>query len=452
MPPGLDSASDTGKANGQGNGLGIGKVPPGLAKLFENNEVIRLPPGLDSASDTGKANGQGNGLGIGNIPPGQLKKLYGEEIFSIYSPDDYFDDATEDLREDSFEEKFDKMNKDSKAKEKSNKIKQSKLDKIANAAANGGPPGLAKKVNDGITDTIGNQCVVIGGVYDVTGFTAIKNGKTQDPDKIKVDVVSSVAGTVVNNKQQGNSNSDFDLNGPAGTTYDITATVNPLTPVTRTVTVQASCGAGNNAPTANAGPDQSVTENTVGVTLDGTGSSDSDGTIASYAWTQTAGTTVTLSDVTASQPTFTAPSVVAVGETLTFSLIVTDDDGSDSTADTVDITINDTGVNNAPTLLTQIPDDTVSGNNPTTLIVDLLDVLGGGEDAFFDTEDGAASLTYTITDTITGTVVNSLDITGTTLTLDYKNGNNNDGSGDITVTATDSGGKTATNTFTITRT
>ncbi len=34
---------------------------------------------------------------------------------------------------------------------------------------------------------------------------------------------------------------------------------------------------------------------------------------------------------------------------MTFSLIVTDDDGDSSTADTVDITVNDVGVNNAPT-------------------------------------------------------------------------------------------------------
>ena len=69
--------------------------------------------------------------------------------------------------------------------------------------------------------------------------------------------------------------------------------------------------------------------------LDGTGSSDSDGTIASYAWTQTQGETVTLSDPTASQPSFVAP--LSAG-TATFELRVTDNDGAQSTPDSVLIT------------------------------------------------------------------------------------------------------------------
>ena len=94
----------------------------------------------------------------------------------------------------------------------------------------------------------------------------------------------------------------------------------------------------NTAPTANAGPDQTNIEPRSTVTLNGTGSTDSDGTIAAYAWTQTAGTTVTLSSASAAQPTFTAPLTLA-GETLTFSLVVTDDDGATSSQDTVNVTV-----------------------------------------------------------------------------------------------------------------
>ncbi|HET9864667.1 MAG TPA: PKD domain-containing protein [Steroidobacteraceae bacterium] len=94
----------------------------------------------------------------------------------------------------------------------------------------------------------------------------------------------------------------------------------------------------NVPPTANAGPAQTVDAGVV-VTLDGTASQDSDGTIASYAWTQTAGTWVALSSNSSSQPTFTSP-CVAAASSLTFSLKVTDDRGATSLASTVNVSLN----------------------------------------------------------------------------------------------------------------
>ena len=94
----------------------------------------------------------------------------------------------------------------------------------------------------------------------------------------------------------------------------------------------------NVPPTASAGPAQTVDAG-VTVTLNGTGSQDSDGSVASYAWTQTAGSAVTLSSGTNAQPTFTAP-CVAVASTLTFSLTVTDNRGASSAASTVNVTVN----------------------------------------------------------------------------------------------------------------
>jgi uncharacterized repeat protein (TIGR01451 family) len=64
----------------------------------------------------------------------------------------------------------------------------------------------------------------------------------------------------------------------------------------------------NHAPTADAGPDQTVKEQTL-VTLDGSGSADPDGDALTYAWAQISGPAVTLSDPTAQKPTFTAPPV-----------------------------------------------------------------------------------------------------------------------------------------------
>lgn len=101
----------------------------------------------------------------------------------------------------------------------------------------------------------------------------------------------------------------------------------------------SSGGAANTAPIANAGANQTVSSG-VTVTLNGSASSDPDGSIASYAWTQTAGTpAVTLTNGTTAQPTFPAPTVVAAA-TLTFSLVVTDNRGAASPAATVNVLVN----------------------------------------------------------------------------------------------------------------
>ncbi|MCG3137265.1 MAG: hypothetical protein HJJLKODD_01108 [Phycisphaerae bacterium] len=90
-------------------------------------------------------------------------------------------------------------------------------------------------------------------------------------------------------------------------------------------------------PEADAGEDQVVTE-TETVTLDGSFSSDPDGGIPSFTWAQLAGPEVTLSSSTTAQPLFTAP-VVETATVLTFEVTVTEEDGTTSDIDTVDITV-----------------------------------------------------------------------------------------------------------------
>jgi serine protease len=89
------------------------------------------------------------------------------------------------------------------------------------------------------------------------------------------------------------------------------------------------------APFAAAGPDQVVLPGTA-VTLDGTASQDFDGTIASYAWTQTAGTPVTLAGAGTATASFNAP---AASGTLSFQLVVTDNESKTGT-DTIDVIVN----------------------------------------------------------------------------------------------------------------
>lgn len=115
------------------------------------------------------------------------------------------------------------------------------------------------------------------------------------------------------------------------------------------------------APTANAGPDQQSIEPYTTVTLDGTSSTAPSGSsITAYAWTQTAGATVTLSDPTAAQPTFTAPALLG-GDTLTFSLVVTSTGSVVSAANTMNATVLphtvfrlETGTTLSPLLLVRL--------------------------------------------------------------------------------------------------
>ena len=123
----------------------------------------------------------------------------------------------------------------------------------------------------------------------------------------------------------------FDIAG----TYVVTLTVSDAEAETATdtvtITVTEPAPAENVAPVADAGDAQTVEAGDT-VTFDGSGSSDSDGTVATYAWTFTYdGGTETMSGVA---PTF----VFEAAGTYTVTLTVTDDDGATDT-DTVTITV-----------------------------------------------------------------------------------------------------------------
>ena len=153
----------------------------------------------------------------------------------------------------------------------------------------------------------------------------------------------------------------------------------------------------NRLPTANAGPDQSVAagEN---VDLDGSGSTDNDGTIASYNWTRTGGdATATLTDANTATPSFTAEvlDAGAADTTHTFTLTVTDNNGETDT-DTVTITVEAPFadlVAEAGDPQTVDPGDTVTLEGSGT-------ATGGGRNVTYAwTQTGGDAATVTLSDT-----------------------------------------------------
>lgn len=118
----------------------------------------------------------------------------------------------------------------------------------------------------------------------------------------------------------------------------------------------------NNPPVAVTGPDQTLIEGAV-VTLDASDSYDIDGDVLSYQWTQISGPSVLLDLDNPTFPTFTAPPVASMGESLLFELIV-HDGVVDSAPSVVEVFV--ASVNQSPTADAGI-DMTLNENSPVTL-------------------------------------------------------------------------------------
>ncbi len=199
---------------------------------------------------------------------------------------------------------------------------------------------------------------------EVSGFGVEISGGNRWAAQVTINVVgqdgavsgASVAGTW-SNGANGSGNCTTDGNGQCTVqkrtkNSEMTYTVNTITKSSTSyeggdcVTIDRNgpiaCGdtpPGNQSPNADAGGDQTVYDDVsqdgiVAVTLDGTGSSDADGTIVSYEWdTNNDGF---FDDDTGSSPTV---SFSVEDSPHTVSLRVTDDDGA-TDIDSITITVN----------------------------------------------------------------------------------------------------------------
>lgn len=135
------------------------------------------------------------------------------------------------------------------------------------------------------------------------------------------------------NTNTANASAVFNQSGTYVFTYTVTDDKGAIASDTLTVTVNPALAV-NQAPTANAGPDNAITLPVNSTQLNGV-ATDSDGIIASYNWAQTIGpNTAAISNINIPNPVVSG----LIEGTYTFALTATDDDGLTHT-DTVIVTV-----------------------------------------------------------------------------------------------------------------
>ncbi|HEX5204919.1 MAG TPA: PKD domain-containing protein, partial [Actinoplanes sp.] len=182
----------------------------------------------------------------------------------------------------------------------------------------------------------------------------------------------------------------------------------------------------NAQPTSNAGADQSLHPR-VSAALNGSGT-DPDGSVVGYAWTQTAGPAVTITNATSASASIVTPSV-ATSATLTFQLTTTDNDGGTAT-DTMDV-----AVNNSPPTVAAGTDITVNAGASVSLVATASD--SDGSIASYNWTQSAGN-PVTLTGNTTSTARFTAPSASTQSTYSFQ------------VSVTDSDGAAATDTVTVT--
>jgi len=131
-------------------------------------------------------------------------------------------------------------------------------------------------------------------------------------------------------------------------------------------TTTVDIGWENKPPVADAGPDQTAVEGNQ-IELSGLNSIDPDGSVLSYAWEQTSGPAVTLSNISSAHCTFTAPSGAGkYGTIYIFQLTITDSDGLQS-RDTVNIHVTEKNGSNKVPIAKAGPCQNVTEGSTVTL-------------------------------------------------------------------------------------
>ena len=220
-----------------------------------------------------------------------------------------------------------------------------------------------------------------------TSTAGIQNSITTAQGSFSADATGVVAFTPAQN-YFGTAATGYTVNDKAGKASNV---------ATISITVMAV----NNPPVASAGPDKTITLPTNSVILNGSGT-DSDGSIASYLWTQVSGGAATLTN--ANTANLTASGLQA--GSYVFRLTVTDNQGTQGSDDAA-VTVNPAG--NAAPVANAGPDKAITlPTNSVTLNGSATDSDGTiATYSWTKVSGGAATLTNANTAnlTVTGMVV-----------------------------------------------
>lgn len=253
---------------------------------------------------------------------------------------------------------------------------------------------------------------------------------------------SQLSGTSVNINSANSASASFtaptvpDGQEQISVSFQVLVTDNNGASVTDSINVLVTANNSNQAPSTDAGQDQSVEEG-VNVNLSAN-ASDNDGTIESYSWAQLSGASVNLSSADSANASFVAPEVPDGQEqiSLAFEVLVTDDDGATAT-DSVTITVLAPVENIAPTVS--------AGNDATVFEQTGVSLVASAEDS--DGSISSYSWSQTSGNTLSLTNANTSEASFTSPTLADVN---TPESYTFEITVTDDQGLTATDSISIT--
>ena len=167
----------------------------------------------------------------------------------------------------------------------------------------------------------------------------------------------------------------------------------------------------SNAPTADAGPDQTVDEGDA-VTLDGSGSSDPNNDPLAYSWTHGGDPAITITGSDSLSASFTAPNVAA-NTTITVTLTV--NDGTVDVSDALQVTITDSP--NSPPEVEAGDDQEVAEGATVSLSGTVSDDDPEDDLTYSWTHDGDPAITITGSDSLSASFTAPNVAADTTITV-----------------------------------